>query len=96
MRRRRLEVALTHLEGEVARAAGEVGVIYLAGGMAAKLMPHTDTQPFLEAFFAKREHRALASSLPVYLLTDEDLGLKGALALAAANAAGAGTTLEME
>ncbi len=72
------------------------GGVYLAGGMAAKLMPHTDTQPFLEAFFAKREHRALASSLPVYLLTDEDLGLKGALALAAANAAGAGTTLEME
>jgi len=72
------------------------GGVYLAGGIAAKLMPHTDMAPFLDAFFAKREHQALATSLPVYLLTDEDLGLKGALALAAANAAGAGATLEME
>ena len=59
------------------------GGVYLAGGMAAKLMPHADTAPFIEAFLAKREHRELVQDMPVHLLTAEDLGLRGALALAA-------------
>lgn len=59
------------------------GGVYLAGGIAAKLLPHLDPAPFLAAFLAKREHAPLAREMPVYLLTDEELGLKGALALAA-------------
>lgn len=60
------------------------GGVYLAGGMAAKLLPYIDTAPFTQAFLNKREHANLVKNMPIYLLTAEDLGLRGALALAAA------------
>ena len=59
------------------------GGVYLAGGIAARLMPHTDNRPFIDAFLAKREHRGLALDMPLHLVTAEDLGLRGALACAA-------------
>ena len=58
------------------------GGVYLAGGIAAKLMPHFGPTIFLEAFNAKREHQHLAENTPVYLVSEERLGLLGALALA--------------
>jgi glucokinase len=64
------------------------GGVYLAGGIAARLMPHTDNRPFIDAFLAKREHRALARDMPLHLVTAEDLGLRGTLACAAAPRAG--------
>ncbi|HQU78124.1 MAG TPA: glucokinase [Azonexus sp.] len=60
------------------------GGVYLAGGMAAKLMPGIDCAPFIDAFLAKREHHDLVHGMPIYLTTAEDLGLLGALALATA------------
>ena len=62
------------------------GGVYLAGGVAAKLMPQTDSSYFLMAFNAKREHRHIAETMPVRLVRDERLGLIGALALAIAQA----------
>ena len=59
------------------------GGVYLAGGIAAKLLPKTDAGPFVEAFLAKREHAHLAQDMPLRLITDESLGLRGTLALAA-------------
>lgn len=59
------------------------GGVFIAGGIAAKLLPLTSPQPFLAAFNAKREHRHIAETMPVYLITEERLGLLGALALAA-------------
>lgn len=59
------------------------GGVYLAGGIAAKLLPHIDAAPFTEAFLAKREHGELVKSMPIRLLTVEDLGLRGTLARAA-------------
>lgn len=59
------------------------GGVYLAGGIAAKLLPHVDKTPFITAFLAKREHAELVAGMPIHLLTAEDLGLRGALALAA-------------
>jgi len=58
------------------------GGVYLAGGIASKLLPGTDNAPFIEAFLAKREHRSLVQDMPVRLVTDENLGLRGTLALA--------------
>lgn len=58
------------------------GGVYLAGGIAAKLMPHLGSERFLEAFNAKREHQAIARQMPVHLVCEERLGLLGALALA--------------
>ncbi len=61
------------------------GGVYLAGGMAAKLMPQgRGAAAFVNAFNAKREHRSLAESMPIRLVAEERLGLLGALALAAA------------
>jgi len=59
------------------------GGVYLAGGIAAKLMPHVDNAPLIDAFLAKREHGELARSMPLRLVTAEDLGLRGTLACAA-------------
>lgn len=59
------------------------GGVYLAGGIAAKLLPHIDAAPFIDAFLAKREHRELVKQMPIRLLTVEDLGLRGTLAHAA-------------
>jgi glucokinase len=59
------------------------GGVYLAGGIAAKLMPHIGYGAFMDAFNAKREHRLVAENMPIHLVTEERLGLLGALALAA-------------
>ncbi|MDR2187787.1 MAG: glucokinase [Azonexus sp.] len=59
------------------------GGVYLAGGVAARLLPAADCAPLLEAFHAKREHAGLMPAMPLHLVTDQELGLKGALALAA-------------
>lgn len=59
------------------------GGVYLAGGIAAKLLPHIDAAPFTKAFLAKREHGELVNKMPLRLLTVEDLGLRGTLARAA-------------
>ena len=59
------------------------GGVYLAGGMAAKLLPHFGTKVFIDAFNAKREHQTIARQMPVHLVCEERLGLLGALALAA-------------
>src|SRR5574343_461250 len=53
------------------------GGVYLAGGIAAKLLSHIDAAPFIDAFLAKREHAELVQQMPVRLLTTEDLGLYG-------------------
>lgn len=62
------------------------GGVFIAGGIAAKLLPHLSASPFIDAFNAKREHHLLAEAMPVHLVTEERLGLLGALALAAAQA----------
>ncbi len=59
------------------------GGVYLAGGIAAKLLPQIDGTPLIAAFLNKHEHSPLVKNMPIYRLTAEDLGLRGALALAA-------------
>lgn len=59
------------------------GGVYLAGGIAAKLLPHVDRSPFIAAFLDKHEHATLMTDMPIRLVTSEDLGLTGALAIAA-------------
>jgi glucokinase len=59
------------------------GGVYLAGGIAAQLLSRIDCAPLLAAFHAKREHAWLMPTMPLYLVTDAELGLRGALALAA-------------
>lgn len=68
--------------GDMAMAVLARGGVYLAGGIAAKLLPILAASPFLAAFNAKAEHAALAKQMPVAVVTDPALGLRGAARLA--------------
>jgi glucokinase len=70
--------------GDMALACLARGGVYLAGGIAAKLLPVIGASPFLAAFNAKAEHAGIAARMPVQIATDDLLGLKGALLLARA------------
>ena len=69
--------------GDMALAVMARGGVYLAGGIAARLLPLLPASPFLDAFNAKAEHAELAQRMPVAVATDDVLGLRGAACLAA-------------
>ena len=73
--------------GDLALAVLARGGVYLAGGIAAKILPLLQSGAFVAAFDAKAEHAALAARMPVHVVTDAELGLKGAALLAAGAAA---------
>jgi glucokinase len=71
--------------GDMALAVMARGGVFLAGGIATKLLPLLPASAFRPAFNAKAEHAALAARMPVSVVTDASLGLRGA-AVAAAQA----------
>jgi glucokinase len=68
--------------GDMALACLPRGGVFLAGGIAARLLPAMQHGPFLAAFNAKAEHAAIAARMPVHVVTDPLLGLRGAVLLA--------------
>jgi glucokinase len=68
--------------GDMAMAVMARGGVYLAGGIAARLLPILPASPFLAAFNAKAEHADLIRKMPVAVVTDPSLGLRGAACLA--------------
>jgi glucokinase len=68
--------------GDMAMAVMARGGVHLAGGIIAKLLPILPVSPFLAAFNAKAEHAALVRRMPVAVVTDPSLGLRGAACLA--------------
>jgi glucokinase len=68
--------------GDMAMATMARGGVYLAGGIAARLLPILAASPFLPAFGAKAEHAGLVRKMPVAVVTDPSLGLRGAACLA--------------
>jgi glucokinase len=68
--------------GDMALAVMARGGVFLAGGIAAKLLPLLPSSPFMESFKAKAEHAALVADMPVAVATDAVLGLRGAAVLA--------------
>jgi glucokinase len=68
--------------GDAALAFLARGGVYICGGIAAKLAARFAEGDFIEAFVFKGRHRDIAASIPVRLVTNENLGLHGA-ALAA-------------
>lgn len=70
--------------GDMALAVLARGGVFLAGGIAAKLLPLLPGSPFLAAFNAKAEHADLAARMPVAVATDAALGLRGAAVAAMA------------
>ena len=68
--------------GDMALACLARGGVYLAGGIAGKLLDLLPGSSFLAAFNAKAEHAAIAARMPVHVATDPRLGLHGAMTLA--------------
>lgn len=71
--------------GDMAMAVMARGGVYLAGGIAAKLLPLLRSGTFLTAFNAKAEHAQLVARMAVHVATDPQLGLRGAARLALHN-----------
>jgi glucokinase len=60
------------------------GGVFLAGGIAAKNIPRFTDGRFVEAFVRKGRFRELMETIPVDLITNEQVGLIGAAAAARA------------
>lgn len=71
--------------GDMALALLPRGGVYLAGGIAAKLLPQLQDHAFLTAFNAKGRHAGVTARMPVWVATDEEAGLAGAARLACRN-----------
>ena len=59
------------------------GGVFIAGGIAPKILARISAGGFLAAFTAKAEFAALARQMPVHVVTNEKLGLIGAAHCAA-------------
>jgi len=59
------------------------GGVFIAGGIAPKILPRIAAGGFLAAFNAKADFSALARQMPVRVVTNEKLGLIGAARYAA-------------
>lgn len=57
--------------------------IYLAGGIAAKILPFIARGDFLEGYLAKGRYREALLQIPVKICTNQEVGLLGALAFGA-------------
>ncbi|HEY8553757.1 MAG TPA: glucokinase [Burkholderiales bacterium] len=68
--------------GNVALSYFALGGVYVAGGIAPKILPAFGDSAFMRAFLDKGRMRALLERIPVHVITDARAGLKGA-ALAA-------------
>lgn len=69
--------------GDIALAFLARGGVYVCGGIAAKLARRLAEDGFLGAFNDKGRHRGLMASIPVRVVTNEKLGLRGAAHAAA-------------
>ncbi|HTO46440.1 MAG TPA: glucokinase [Burkholderiales bacterium] len=69
--------------GDHALAVLARGGVFLAGGIAPKILPQLRTGRFLAAFGAKGTHARVMARFPVRVVVNERLGLLGAAKLAA-------------
>lgn len=72
--------------GDMALAMLAQGGVYLAGGIAAKNSELLQASRFMQAFVNKAPHEAIMRDIPVTLITDQNVGLLGALEVAADHA----------
>jgi glucokinase len=68
--------------GDHALALLARGGVFVAGGMAPRMLERLRSGRFIRAFNDKREHAALAARMPVYVVINEQVALLGAAALA--------------
>lgn len=70
--------------GDLALVSQCLGGVYLAGGIAPRILPILQQGAFLKGFRDKGRFSAWMERVPVYVVLDEDVGLKGAALAAAA------------
>lgn len=68
--------------GNLALAALARGGVYIAGGIATKILPTLQHDAFLAAFHAKGRMEALLRNIPVHVVTAPQVGLLGAIQVA--------------
>jgi glucokinase len=71
--------------GDMALATLARGGVYLAGGIVGRLLALLPQSRFLAAFNHKADHAMLTKKMPLYVVTDPLLGLRGALRIAASH-----------
>jgi glucokinase len=64
------------------------GGVFIAGGIAPRVLPLLRDQAFAEAFENKGRFRDFLETVPIHVVTDTQVGLRGAAALAARTEAG--------
>jgi glucokinase len=69
--------------GNLALKMMATGGLYIGGGVAPKILPRLRGPGFLEAFFDKGRMRPLMEAMPVRLILDDRIALKGAARFAA-------------
>jgi glucokinase len=69
--------------GNLALTAWAQGGVYVAGGIAAKILPRLKRGDFLEAFRDKGRYREALSAFPLHVVTNPQVGLAGSVAVAA-------------
>jgi glucokinase len=64
--------------GNLALKMKAVGGVFLAGGIAPKILPKLATSNFLQPFLNKGRLRRLLEIMPLKVITDDKLALLGA------------------
>ena len=64
--------------GDIALTLMAGGGIYLAGGVAPRVIDKKSADPFLSAFCDKGRMRGLLERIPIYLVKEDNLALRGA------------------
>jgi glucokinase len=80
--------ALGALAGNVALTVEAYGGVYIAGGIAPQIVDALRDGPFLDAFRAKGRLSDLLETVPVRVVLDERVGLRGAARVAASGEGG--------
>ena len=68
--------------GNIALLFKPEGGIYIAGGIAGKIIGWMQSEDFINAYLAKGRMETLARKIPVYVVSDERMGVIGALSYA--------------
>ena len=78
--------------GNMALKVLALGGIFLAGGIAPKILPKLSSPLFMQAFLSKGRLQPLLEAIPVCVITNERTGLLGAACYGARHAGSAGVS----
>ncbi|MCF3605902.1 glucokinase [Planktothrix agardhii 1033] len=77
------QIGLTEVTVDPAAAISQYGGLYIAGGIAPKILPLLETSEFMQAFSNKGRMKPILAKVPVYVVLNPQVGLIGAAVCAA-------------